>query len=260
MFETVAPEAFQTRSKSIFVRTLPASLAVHLMAIAAVMAARVWNVEFPSQSPKVSVAYSLTQIPDPPPPPPPPPKPVEIKPRPLRELAPPPPLLAPTQIVAPTIIPEIIPEVLPPQPAPPPPPVAAPVAVAVKGASPNGVVGGKPGGTGRALGGEGITLGDDGRVYVDRKVKVPMKELAHEYPHYPETAKKAKLEGSCLVRYTIGKNGRIEEITFLKKSEYPIFDEETLKTVQSWRYQPMTVDGKPVEVVHEIEVNYEYVR
>jgi hypothetical protein len=30
--------------------------------------------------------------------------------------------------------------------------------------------------------------------------------------------------------------------------------------VQSWRYQPMTIDGKPVEVVHEIEVNYEYVR
>src|SRR3954469_16616642 len=108
MFETVAPEAFQSRSKRIFVRTLPASLAVHLMAIAAVMAARVWNVEFPLQSPKVSVAYSLTQIPDPPPPPPPPPKPVEIKPRPLRELAPPPPPLAPAQIVAPTIIPEII--------------------------------------------------------------------------------------------------------------------------------------------------------
>jgi protein TonB len=163
------------------------------------------------------------------------------------------------QIVAPTIIPEIIPEVLPPQPAPPPPPpVAAPVAVA-KG-SPNGVVGGTPGGTGRALGGEGITLGDDGRVYVARNVKVPMKELEHEYPHYPDVAKKAKLEGHSLVRYTVGKNGRISDITFLTKSEYPIFDEETLKRVQSWRYQPMTIDGKPVEVVHEIEVNYEYVR
>lgn len=260
MFETVAPEAFQTRSHRIFIRTLPASVAVHLIAIAMVMAARVWNVDFPSQSPKVSVAYSLTQLPDPPPPPPPPPKPVEIKPRPLRELAPPPPLLAPAQIVAPTIIPEIIPEVLPPQPAPPPPPpVAAPVPVA-KGASPNGVVGGTPGGTGRALGGKGITLGDDGRVYVDRNVKVPMKELEHEYPHYPDAAKKAKLEGHSIVRYTIGKNGRVSDITFLTKSEYPIFDEETLMRVQSWRYQPMTIAGKPVEVVHEIEVNYEYVR
>jgi protein TonB len=256
MFETVAPEAFQTRSQRIFIKTLPVSIAVHLAAIATVMAARVWSVDFPQQSPKVSVAYSLTQVPDPPPPPPPPPKPVELKPQPLHS-APAPPPLAPIQIVAPTIIPDVIPEVLPPQPAPPPPPVAEPVKVAAN-ASPNGVAGGKPGGTGRALGGEGITLGDDGKVYVDRKVKVPMKEIAHEYPHYPDAAKKAKLEGGCIVRYTVGKNGRVTDITFLKNSEYPMFDEETIKTVQGWRYQPMTVDGKPDEVIHEIEVNYEF--
>lgn len=256
MFETVAPEAFKARSHRVFIRTLPASIAVHLLAIATVMAARVWTVTFPEQSPKVSVAYSLTQIPDPPPPPPPPPKPVEVKPQPIHS-APAPPPLAPVQVVAPTVIPDVIPVVLPPQPAPPPPPIAAPVA-AVPAASPNGVAGGKPGGTGRALGGEGITLGDDGRVYVDRKVKVPMKEIAHEYPHYPDAAKKVKLEGSNVVRYTIDKSGRVRDITFLTHANSPLFDDETVKTVQAWRYQPMTIDGKPVEVVHEIEVSYEF--
>jgi periplasmic protein TonB len=257
MFETVAPEAFQKRSRGVFFKTLPLSIAVHLIAIAAVMAGMFWRVVFPTQSPKMFAVYSLTQIPDPPPPPPPPPKPAEPA-RPTPEdikLAPPPPPAAPAQIVAPTIIPDTIPEVAPPQPAPPPPPVAAP---AVAKSSENGMAGGRPGGTGRTLGGTGITLGDDGRVYVDRKVKVPMKEIDHDLPHYPDAAKKIKAEGTCVVRYTVGKNGRVTDIVILKHADYPMFDEETLNTVRAWRYQPMTIDGKPVEVIHEIEVNYEF--
>jgi len=263
MFETVAPEAFEPRTRRVFYETLPVSIAVHVVAVGAAVASMVWNVVLPTQSPKMIVAYSLTQVPDPPPPPPPPPKAEPPKPAvALPKLAPPPPA-APTQIVAPTIIPDTIPEVVPPPPALPPPPAPAPVAapaVADATGAPNGMTGGQLGGLGKTLGATGgITFGDDGRVYVDRSVKLPLKEVDHEFPHYPDAAKKNRLEGTCVVRYTVGKNGRIIDIAILNHAVDPMFDEETLNTIRSWRYRPMMMNGKPVEVVHEVEVNYQYI-
>jgi len=263
MFETVAPEAFVPRTRRVFYETLPVSIAVHVIAAGSVVASMIWNIALPTQSPKMVVAYSLTQVPDPPPPPPPPPK--VQPPKPIvttPKLAPPPPALA-TQIVAPTVIPDTIPEVVVPPPAVPPPPApaapAAPAVADVKG-SPNGRTGGEANGVGKTLGTPGgITFGEDGRVYVDRTVKLPLKEVEHEYPHYPDKAKKNRLEGTCVVRYTVGKDGRIIDIAILNHAVDPMFDEETLNTIRSWRYRPMMMNGKPVEVVHEVEVNYQYI-
>jgi len=264
MFETVAPETFRPRSRRVFYETLPISLGVHLVAIGVAFASMNWNVVLPTQSPKVIVAYSLTQVPDPPPPPPPPPKPEKAKPFVTLPKPAPPPPAASTQVVAPTIIPDAIPEVVPPRPAAPaPPPAPAPAAapaVADAAGTATGMTGGQPGGTGHTLGTPGgITFGEDGRVYVDRSVKLPLKEVDHEFPHYPDEAKKKHLEGTCVVRYTVGKNGRIIDIAILNHAIDPMFDEETLNTVRSWRYRPMMMNGKPVEVVHEVEVNYQYV-
>jgi TonB family protein len=261
MFETVAPEAFVPPSRRIFYETLPVSIAVHVVAGGAMLASMIWNIALPTQSPKMIVAYSLTQVPDPPPPPPPPPKAEPPKPfLTLPKLAPPP---APTQIVAPTVIPDTIPEVVPPPPEVPPPPAPAPAAapaVADAAGSPNGMTGGQIGGTSKTLGtAGGITFGEDGRVYVDRTVKLPLKEVVHEYPHYPDAAKKNRLEGTTVVRYTVGKDGRIIDIAILNHAADPMFDEETLNTIRNWRYRPMMMNGKPVEVVHEVEVNYQYI-
>jgi TonB family protein len=122
------------------------------------------------------------------------------------------------------------------------------------------MIGGQAGGTGHTLGVTGgITFGNDGRVYVDRTVKLPLKEVDHDFPHYPDAARKNRLEGTCVVRYTVGKNGRIVDIAILDHAADPMFDEETLNTMRGWRYRPMMVNGKPVEVVHEVEVNYQYV-
>src|SRR5712691_11213330 len=75
MFESVAPETFQTRSKRLSYLTLPLSIALHAMVIAAVVASTLWTVAFPEQTPRLVRAYFLSAIPDPPPPPPAPPPP-----------------------------------------------------------------------------------------------------------------------------------------------------------------------------------------
>jgi protein TonB len=261
MFETVAPEALEPRTRRVFYETLPISIAVHAVAVGAVLASMIWNVALPTQSPKMIIAYSLTEVPDPPPPPPPPPKPEPPKPfLTLPKLAPPP--AASTQIVAPTVIPDTIPEVVPPPviPAAPPPTAVAAPAVADAQGSPNGMTAGQIGGTRKTLGTPGgISFGEDGRVYVDRTVKLPMKEVDHQFPHYPDGAKKGRLEGTTVVRYTVGKNGRVIDIAILNHASDPMFDEETLNTIKSWRYRPMMMNGKPVEVVHEVEINYQYI-
>src|SRR3954453_18666913 len=126
MFETVVPEIAQRRSRRVFYETLPVSIALHAIVIAACVAGALWNVVFPNQSPKMIRAYSLVSIPDPPPPPapPPPPRPQQA---PAPKVQAPPPVQMVHLDVAPTIIPDLVPEVAPP---PPPPPPAAPAPVA----------------------------------------------------------------------------------------------------------------------------------
>src|SRR5882724_594107 len=123
MFETVVPEVTQVRSRRVFYETLPVSLALHAIVIAACLVSVTWNVVFPNQSPRMIRPYSLVTVPDPPPPPPPPPpaQPKPAAPAP-KALPTPPPQLVHLD-VAPTVIPDAVPKIE--EPAPPPPPVAA---------------------------------------------------------------------------------------------------------------------------------------
>ena len=240
--------------------TLPVSLVVHAAAISGVLASSVWNVAFPAQSPRMVLAYSLTKLPDPPPPPPPPPalRPAATAPKPtvLPKPAPPP---AIASIVAPTVIPDLIPQLVEEPPAPPPPPEAPPAVQqppAVAG-DPKGVLGGDLAGKRFGTPG-GIVFAEDGRVHVDRHEKLPLKVLEQEFPVYPEAAKKDRLEDSCVIRYTIGTNGRVIDVAVIEHAKHDMFETASLDVIRRWRFRPMVVNGKPVEVVHEVEFFYQF--
>src|ERR1043166_615213 len=174
MFETVVPETVGKRSKKVFYETLPVSLAGHVVAVAGVLLSTVWQVGFPDHSPHLSMAYSLTSVPEPPPPPP-PPQVMDTAPKPEpKNIAPPPPALLE---MAPRVIPTLVPHVEIPPPVPPPPPPKVAVADAVPGGDPNGEKGGKLGGE---IGGHGkglafsVVFPDDGRLYIERDAKLPL--------------------------------------------------------------------------------------
>ena len=260
MFETVVPETFAKRSRRIFYETLPVSIAAHALVIASVLLGAIWNVAFPDHSPHLIAAYSLTALPDPPPSPPPPqvqqPAPEPVK---KAEPAPPPPpaLLE----MAPRVIPNLVPHVEITPPAPPPPPKVA-VAEAVPNGDVNGEKGGKLGGE---IGGHGkglpfsVVFPDDGRVYIDRDAKLPLVPIRQDYPSYPAEAQKKRWEDSVLVRYVIGTNGRVKDVTILDHARQPIFDVATVDAIKDWSFQPMKKDGKKVEVVHELTVFFQLV-
>jgi protein TonB len=262
MFETVVPEVTQTRSRRVFYETLPVSIALHAIVVVACLVSASWNVVFPDQSPRLIRPYSLVTVPDPPPPPAPPPPP---QPHPAAQapkaLPPPPPQLVHLD-VAPTVIPDAVVPVEEPA-APPPPPIATAVPtvapVTTTEGAPDGKVGGQLGGSKHGTVG-GLVFAEDGRIHIDRTEKLPLKEVEKDYPHYPDGARSHRLEGTCIVRYTIGKNGRVIDVAVIEHASDPMFDEETINTVRKWRFRPLTINGQPVEVVHEIEVYYQFIQ
>lgn len=254
MFETVAPEKFVPRSRLIFYESLPVSLAVHGLVIAGCLIAAVWNVTFPNQSPRFVRSYQLVTIPDPPPPPPPPapPKSAPVQPQ---NLAP----VKMEQIVAPTVIPDIVPVVtdLPPV------EVTSTVGVAngVEGGIPGGVVGGTPTGIqGGDLGGQtGGVIGGipkDAPVIIERDKPLPMYPVSQVYPKYPEDARLRHWEDQLVVKYTIGKDGRVHEVIVLTPPERPVFAEVAVKAIRNWRFRPLIKDGEAKEVIHELTVYF----
>ena len=259
MFETVAPETFTTRSRRLMYETLPLSLAVHGLAIAAGVGAAVWNVGFPEASPRVSVAYSLIRIPDPPPPPLPPraaPQPAPAK----TVAAPPPPkVMLFAQELAPVIIPEKIqPVEIPPPPEPPvPQPAVAEAATGVPNGSSAGSVAGDL--AGKLHGTPGGIIFPDGRLHIDRDEKLPMDPVEQDFPHYPHEAQKKGLEDQVVVRYVIGTDGRVKELEIIDHAKEKMFDDAALEAIRHWRFHPMVKDGKRIEVVHELAVNFQLV-
>ena len=253
MFETVAPEKFAPRSRKVFYETLPISLALHAAVAASFLAANLWTISFPDQSPNQVLAFNIAELPPPPPPPPPPPKalaqPVAVK------VA----VVQPTEIVAPAIIPDEIPVV-----------EATPMVAEVADAAPDGVEGGMPGGEvggvfGGVSGGEkggviggvmGGIVAEKNVVIIERDKPLPLYPMSQVYPNYPEEARLKGWEDSLVIRYVIATSGRIKEASILVPPARELFINPTLRAIRSWRFRPLVKDGQRQEVVHELTVFY----
>jgi len=256
MFETVAPEKFAPRSRKLFYESLPVSIGLHALVGLALVASALWTIEFPTQTPPLLALYTLAAEPTPPPPPPPPPAPKRVA------------TQQPVQVVkmpdvAPTIIPEEIPMVVPTSTLPTPVdlgPVAMGVEGGIEGGVEGGVVGGELGGeeggsVGGVIGGTvGATLAPPDTVVVRRDAPLPMAPMSMVFPAYPEEARVRGREDVVVVRYIIGKNGRVREVTVLDHPEHPEFEKVTVKAIRNWRFKPYKVDGVPQEVIHELTV------
>lgn len=249
MFETVLPETFAKRSRRLFYETLPLSLAIHGVAVASAVGISIWEVVLPDQPPPLVRSYLLIAPPPLPPPPPPPPRAVATVKR----------VVLPPPDVAPAIIPETIP-IVERLPLPVPLPAALTSETATESGVPegvaNGVAGGEVGGTP-----EGVPASvlDPERVYVARTKPLPLSALAQEYPSYPPEARRKRWQDSLVVRYIIGKNGKVIEVTVIEPPVREVFADETLKAIRHWRFRPMIKDGEAREVVHELRVNFQLI-
>lgn len=248
MFETVAPEV---RSKRVAYETLPISIALHAAAIAAGVIVALWTVTLPTNSPRLTRAYVLVTSIDPP-----------VSPAVTPKTAPPvaaarlatTPQFNPNLLVAPTVIPDTIP-VITANLAPSifAPAVAQPVSVGIPGGLEDGVGGAPHGVVG------GMPVSEDGRVHFGRDAPLPLYVVKRVYPDYPEDQRLAGLQDTVVIRYIIGTDGWIKDLSILQHAKQRAFDDATIRALREWRFKPLIHDGHPIEVVHELTVFFELV-
>jgi periplasmic protein TonB len=73
-------------------------------------------------------------------------------------------------------------------------------------------------------------------------------------PEYPALARSARVQGTVRLEAIISKDGSVESLHVL--SGPPLLIPSALRAVQQWRYQPTLLNGAPVEVATEIDVNF----
>jgi len=80
------------------------------------------------------------------------------------------------------------------------------------------------------------------------------KLLIQPHPIYPPEAKAKRLQGTVVLEATIGKDGKIENLQVL--SGDPLLAAASLEAVKNWQYSTTLLNGDPVEVVTNIDVNF----
>ncbi len=73
-------------------------------------------------------------------------------------------------------------------------------------------------------------------------------------PIYPALARQARIQGTVRLTAIIAKNGAIEKLEVL--GGHPLLVPSALQAVKQWRYKPTLLNGQPVEVVTQIDVNF----
>jgi protein TonB len=73
-------------------------------------------------------------------------------------------------------------------------------------------------------------------------------------PVYPPLAKQARIQGVVKLSAIISKDGTVQHLEVI--SGHPLLVPSALEAVKQWVYQPTLLNGEPVEVVTQIDVNF----
>jgi len=209
----------------------------------------------PEMLPKTALSMMLV-APPPPPPPPPPPAPTQV----VKIQRVIPKQFDGSKLVAPKEIPKEIAMIkedeLPPTTG----------GGGVVGGIPGGMPGGTPGGViGGIIGAVPQAAPPPPPVKEAPKVVTPKRIsvggnvqsarlIAQPKPVYPPLAKQARISGTVRFTAIIGRDGTIQNLTLL--GGHPLLVQSATEAVKRWRYQPTLLNGEPVEVVTQIDVNF----
>ena len=80
------------------------------------------------------------------------------------------------------------------------------------------------------------------------------KLISQPRPVYPPLAKQARISGVVHLAAVIGKEGNVIDLTVI--SGHPLLIPSAIEAVKNWVYQTTLLNGEPVEVSTQIDVNY----
>ena len=105
------------------------------------------------------------------------------------------------------------------------------------------------------------SLGRDGPadgagVYtIDNGVTMPQ-PLQQTTPSYTDDAIEAKVEGIVTLQAVLRKNGRVDSFKVLSGLGYGLEEKAIQEISSNWRFRPGTLNGRPVDVMITIEVQF----
>lgn len=73
-------------------------------------------------------------------------------------------------------------------------------------------------------------------------------------PVYPPIARQARIQGHVILHAVISRDGTIQELKAI--SGHPLLIPAAVEAVKGWLYRPTMLNGEPVEVDTEIDVNF----
>jgi protein TonB len=95
------------------------------------------------------------------------------------------------------------------------------------------------------------------RPQVTKRVHMGVMEASLIYrvvPTYPAMAQQIHVQGKVVFTAVISKAGTIENLQLV--SGHPILVKAAEEAIRQWRYKPTILNGEPVEVITNIEVNF----
>ena len=73
-------------------------------------------------------------------------------------------------------------------------------------------------------------------------------------PVYPPLAKQARIQGTVVMNAVLAKDGTVQNVTVV--SGHALLVQAAIDAVRQWVYQPILVNGQPVEVTTQVNVNF----
>jgi TonB family protein len=110
------------------------------------------------------------------------------------------------------------------------------------------------GGCGQTLNASGVENNLQAERILPGKTEPP-RCISCKEPGYSPEAMKARVQGMVVLWTIIDEQGRANETRVMKPLGMGL-DEEAVRAVQSWKFEPAKRDGKPVPVYMTIEVNF----
>ncbi|MEE8349701.1 MAG: TonB family protein [Acidobacteriota bacterium] len=115
---------------------------------------------------------------------------------------------------------------------------------------------GRTSGPGRGpMSGAGPGTGDGGVYTIGSGVTMPQ-ILQQTTPSYTDDAIKAKVQGVVILQAVIRKNGRVDSFKVLRGLGYGLEEKAIQEIASKWRFRPGTLQGRPVDVLATIEVQF----
>ena len=99
-----------------------------------------------------------------------------------------------------------------------------------------------------------VSSGPQGAVRIGGAISAP-RQLKFVEPIMPAIARAARMSGIVFLEVTLSKTGRVVDTKVIRSAG--VLDQAAIDAVQQWEYEPVLLNGQPVEVIMTVTVNFD---